>query len=87
MLRLAQPEEFANAALVLASDESSLMTGSDMVVDNGGMEVSEGLTRKKISKIRYLYPVPLVRSEGGRIFYDFNDLRKWAELLGAFARI
>ena len=35
MLRLAQPEEIANAALFLASGESSFMTGSDMVVDGG----------------------------------------------------
>ena len=35
MLRLGQPEELANAALFLASDESSFMTGSDMVVDGG----------------------------------------------------
>jgi enoyl-ACP reductase-like protein len=33
MLRLAHPEELAAAALFLASDESSFMTGSDMVVD------------------------------------------------------
>jgi NAD(P)-dependent dehydrogenase (short-subunit alcohol dehydrogenase family) len=35
MLRLGLPEELANAALFLASDESSFMTGSDMVVDGG----------------------------------------------------
>ncbi len=35
MRRLAQPEELANTALFLASDESSFMTGSDMVVDGG----------------------------------------------------
>jgi NAD(P)-dependent dehydrogenase (short-subunit alcohol dehydrogenase family) len=33
ILRLGQPEEIANAALFLASNESSFMTGSDMVVD------------------------------------------------------
>jgi NAD(P)-dependent dehydrogenase (short-subunit alcohol dehydrogenase family) len=35
MLRIGQPEEIANAALFLASDQCSFMTGSDMVVDGG----------------------------------------------------
>lgn len=33
--RLGQPEDIANAAAFLASDQSSFMTGSDMVVDGG----------------------------------------------------
>ncbi len=33
--RLGQPEEIAKAAMFLASDDSSFMTGSDMLVDGG----------------------------------------------------
>jgi NAD(P)-dependent dehydrogenase (short-subunit alcohol dehydrogenase family) len=33
--RLGQPADIANAALFLASDESSFMTGADMLVDGG----------------------------------------------------
>jgi NAD(P)-dependent dehydrogenase (short-subunit alcohol dehydrogenase family) len=35
MLRLGRPEEQAAAAVFLASDESSFMTGSEMLVDGG----------------------------------------------------
>jgi NAD(P)-dependent dehydrogenase (short-subunit alcohol dehydrogenase family) len=39
MARVAQPEELAAAALFLASDQSSFMTGSEMFVDGGSEQV------------------------------------------------
>ena len=33
--RIAQPEDIAYAALYLASDESSFVTGSELVIDGG----------------------------------------------------
>jgi NAD(P)-dependent dehydrogenase (short-subunit alcohol dehydrogenase family) len=39
--RFAQPIEIARGVLFLASDDSSFMTGSDMVID-GGLTASAG---------------------------------------------
>ena len=35
--RIGQPRDIANAALFLASDESSFMTGAEMIIDGGFM--------------------------------------------------
>ena len=35
MLRIGRPEEIAAGAVFLASDESSFMTSSDLVIDGG----------------------------------------------------
>lgn len=39
MGRLAEPEEIANAALFLATDESSFMTGGELIVDGGEVHI------------------------------------------------
>ena len=46
MERLGSPDEIANAALFLASDEASFITGHNLMVD-GGFAASGGLGRGK----------------------------------------
>lgn len=38
--RFGQPKEIAKAAAFLASDDSSYMTGSDMLIDGGLINIS-----------------------------------------------
>src|SRR6266849_4814070 len=45
--RIGQPRDIANAALFLASDESSFMTGAEMIVD-GGFMAQYGLNRDDV---------------------------------------
>ncbi|WP_407688547.1 SDR family NAD(P)-dependent oxidoreductase [Mycobacterium sp. HUMS_1102779] len=45
--RMGKPEEIANTALFLASDESSYITGTDIVVDGGWFSAAAYLTNER----------------------------------------
>ncbi len=47
--RMAEPEEIANAALFLCSDEASFVTGTAMPVDGGTISIREASAQERVS--------------------------------------